>query len=181
MTGLGFLEVLNYHLANQESMGGKMETTMDSIELMNSASSEYNVLRSWLMPNLMKVLGENTRYDYPQRIFEIGAVFKKSPKTDTGVEEVVRMAAATCHKEADYTEIRQCLDSLLTSLGLDYKAVKAEHGSFIPGRVARIVVGGKKVAYIGEIYPKVLENWGVGQPVSCFELNLTEIFGIVKK
>ena len=35
---------------------------------------------------------------------------------------------------------------------------------------------GKKVAYIGEISPSILENWEFEMPVAAFELNLTELF-----
>ena len=181
MVGLGCLETSSYHLTSADDLSRKMETKTEYIELLNSASSDYNVLRTWMTPSLMKILSENTRYDYPQRIFEIGNVFRKNPKTETGIEEFSRIACAVCHRDADYTEIRQFLDVLLSSLGVEYKTAKTDHDSFIPGRVARIHAGGKKIAYIGEIHPKVLANWGIGQPVSCFELNLSELFGLIKK
>ena len=180
MTGLGYLETSSYHLTNADDMNGKMSTDVDCIELLNASTIDYNMLRAWITPNLMKVLGENTRHDYPQRIFEIGSVFKRNPKTETGIEEFTRMAAASCHNDADYTEMRQVLDAFIRSLGLKCRATKTEHGSFIPGRVARITVNGKKVAYVGEIHPEVLGNWGIAQPVSCFELNLTELFGLIR-
>jgi phenylalanyl-tRNA synthetase beta chain len=158
-----------------------MLTDMEFIELLNPSNVEYNILRSWMIPSLMKVLGENTRHDYPQKIFDIGTVFKKNPKTETGVEELTRIACISCHKDANYTEIRQYLDYLLSSLGLKYKVVKTEHPSFIPGRAGRVSVKGKKVAYIGEIHPQVLDNFGIEQPVCVFELNLTDLFEIIKK
>jgi len=65
-------------------------------------------------------------------------------------------------------------------LGLKYEIIEEDHPSFIPGRVARISVNEKKVAYLGEIHPKVLSNFNIEMPVSGFELNLTEIFEITK-
>lgn len=181
MVGFEFLETSGYHLTSAEDMNDRMLTDLDYVELLNPSSTEYNILRSWMIPSLMKVLGENTRYDYPQRIFEIGTVFKKNPKTETGVSEFTRIASVSCHKNANYTEIRQYLDCLLSLLGLQYKITSTEHPSFIGGRVGRVSVKGRKVAYIGEIHPQVLENFGIEQPVACFELNLTELFSVLKK
>ena len=181
MVGLGFIETVTYHLTNKEDMNKKMLTDVDYIELVNPANIEYDILRSWMTPGLMKVLSENTRHDYPQKIFDIGSVFKKNPRKETGVEEFVRIACVSCHKDANYTETRQYLDYLFSSLGLKHKIVKTEHPSFIEGRAGRVSVNGKKIAYIGEIHPKVLDNFGVEQPVCAFELNLTDLFSLLKK
>lgn len=181
MVGLSFLETVTYHLTNREEMNKKMLTNMEFIELLNPSNVEYNILRSWMIPSLMKVLGENTRHDYPHKIFDIGIVFKKNPKTETGVEELTRIACVSCHKDANYTEIRQYLDYMLSSLGLKYKVVKTEHPSFISGRVGRVYVKGKKIAYMGEMHPQVLDNFGIEQPACVFELNLSDLFEIVKK
>jgi len=180
VVGLGFLETSNYHLTNKNDMNKKMGVNLDCVELMNASTLEYDVLRSWVTPGLMKILSQNTRHDYPQRIFEIGTVFRKEPKTETGVGELTRIACASCHKDANYTEIRQYLEYLLGSFGLEWKVKKTEHPSFIPGRVGRVSVKGKNVAYVGEIHPQILDNFGIEQPVCVFELNLTDLFGITK-
>ncbi|UCC91779.1 MAG: phenylalanine--tRNA ligase subunit beta [Candidatus Aenigmatarchaeota archaeon] len=181
MIGLGFLETATYHLTNREDMNTKMLTDLDYVELLNPANIEYDILRSWVLPSLMKVLSENTRHDYPQKIFDIGTVFKKNPAKETSVEEFARIACVSCHKDANYTEIRQYLECMLSSFGLKNKVVKTEHPSFIPGRVGRVSVKGKKIAYVGELHPQVLENFGIEQPVCAFELNLTDLFPLLKK
>ena len=92
-----------------------------------------------------------------------------------------RIAIATSHEKADYTEIRQVLDYIMRCFGLHYDIEEAEHGSFIDGRVGRAIVKGKKVAYLGELNPAVLTEWGLEMPVAALELNLTELFEIVNK
>ena len=39
----------------------------------------------------------------------------------------------------------------------------------------------KKIPYLGEITPNVLLNWGIEVPVAAFELNLMELYEIIKK
>jgi len=66
-------------------------------------------------------------------------------------------------------------------LNVRYEIEETEHPSFIPGRVARIKINNKKIAYIGEISPKVIVNWDLDVPVTALELNLTELFETIKK
>ncbi len=176
LVGLGLLEASSYHLTNEDNQNKNTSLNLDLIKIKNSKSKEYNVLRAWIIPNLIQVLKENKHHEYPQKLFEIGTVFKKNPKTETGVEEPVRLAIITSHKDADYTEVKQFMEYLLNTLGLECKIDDTEHKSFIPGRVGKIFVKNKKIGYIGEIHPQVLSNFDLDMPVSAVELNLTEIF-----
>jgi phenylalanyl-tRNA synthetase beta subunit len=52
----------------------------------------------------------------------------------------------------------------------------AEHASYIPGRVADIFSpDGRRVGAMGEVYPEVLENYGLKHPVSVMELSLEKL------
>ena len=153
-----------------------MNAKPDLVELANSISSEYNFLRAWIIPSLLEVLKNNKHHDYPQNIFTMGTIFKKNEKTETNTEENDRLAVALCNEKADYTRIKQIFDYLMNSLDLKYDAEETEHTSFIGGRVARISINGKKVAYIGEVNPLVIEKFDLIMPVAVFELNLSELF-----
>ncbi|MBN2368454.1 phenylalanine--tRNA ligase subunit beta [Candidatus Woesearchaeota archaeon] len=182
LAGLNMLELSSYHLANKDTQFKRMSFEEGShVEIANSVSEEYNIMRWWMLPQLMQVLQENTHNEYPQNIFESGVVFKLDDKEETGVKEFTRLAAALCGNDADYTKIRQILDYLLRSIGLEYEIKETEHPSFIGGRVGRVYVKGKAVAYIGEIHPFVLENFAVEMPVAAFELNLSEVFSLLSE
>ena len=71
--------------------------------------------------------------------------------------------------------IKQILDSLMDALDLSYVIKETKHSSFIEGRVGRVCVANKEVAYIGEIHPQVLINFDLNYPVAALELNLTEL------
>lgn len=180
LIGMGLMEVKTYHLLSKEELTTKMNSTFGGLEVANPTSAEYEVLRSWIVPSLMNVLNKNKHNEYPQNIFDIGKCFKENPKTETNTEEFYRLGVVLCDADNDFTRAKQILDYLMRMLELDYKVEDTEHPSFIPGRVGRVVVGKQKVAYIGEISPAVLENWDIEMPVSGFELNLTEIFKLIK-
>src|SRR3989338_9099454 len=181
LVGLDLIEASTYNLTNANFQLRKMSVDLPLIELANSISSDYNVLRAWILPSLMEILNKNKHYEYPQKIFTIGAIFKENNKFETNIEENERLAAVIASEKTDYTEIRQILDYLFRSLGLKYEIIEAEHNSFINGRVGRVIVNGKKVAYIGEINPAVLQNWELEIPVAAFEMNLTELYSSINK
>jgi len=179
VVGLGYQEIMSTILTNKDFLYKKMNIKdFGPIEIEDYMSETYSVVRSWILPNLMEVFSKNKHIEFPQKIFEEGLVnIRKSDE----IIEYNRIAIAASHENANYTEVRQVLDYILKCFGLHCDIEEAEHGSFIEGRCARAIVKGKKVAYLGEISPVVLENWGLEMPVAALELNLSEMFEIINK
>ncbi len=175
LAGLGLIECKTYHITNKDFQTKLMNCKAEVVELANALNQEYGVLASWVIPSLMEVLKANKHHEYPQNIFTIGGIFKKDQSKETGILEQERLACMLCSEGSDYTRIRQVLDYLFRMIDMEYKIEVVEHPSFISGRVGRVITNGKKVAYIGEISPSVLENWEIDVPVTAFELNLTEL------
>lgn len=177
--GIGYQEIMSPILTNKDFLYKKMNIEdIGTIEIEDYMSETYSAVRSWLLPNLMEVFSKNKHVEFPQKIFEEGLV--NSRKGDA-IVEINRIAIATSHENSNYTEIRQVLDFIMKCFGLNCDIEEAEHGSFIEGRVGRAIVKGRKVAYLGEINPAVLEQWGLEMPVAALELNLTELFEAVEK
>ena len=172
LIGLGIQEVNTFHLTSESELR-KMDHEMEFVALKNALNEDYTVLRPWLMPSLMKVLGHNKHNEYPQKLFECSIIFNKK------LEEITRLAIVVSHSQTNFTDIKQILDALLSSLGLNYKIEETKHGSFIDGRVGRVSVNGKDIAYIGEVNPAVLSNFSLEMPVSALELNLSELFRLI--
>jgi len=179
LVGLGFIETSTYSLSNNKIQNIMMNTKLDLIEVKNPSSRDYSKLRAWLLPNLMQILSENKHNDYPQKLFELGTIFKKSNKTETKTDENTRLAVMLCEAKTDFTQIKQALDVIMNSLDIKYTIKETDHNSFIPGRVARISVKNKEIAYIGELHPKIIENFGLEFPITALELNLTELFDLL--
>jgi len=175
LVGLGLLETTTFNLTKKECQSILMNTRIPLVELANSISQEYSVLRAWVIPSLMELLGQNRHNEYPQNIFCFGTIFKKNEKEETGIEENERLAVVLCSDSTDYTQIKQVADYLLRCLDIKYSIADAEHDSFIPGRVGRIIVNGSKVGYLGEMHPQVLANWSLEMPVAALEINITEL------
>ncbi len=171
--GLGFQEIMSPILSNKEILYEKMNAEdSGTIELENPMSETYAAVRSWLIPIMMEVLSKNKHVDYPQKIFEQGIA---SARKNSKIKENEKIAFAISHSKADFTEMKQALDAVMSSVGVKYTTEEIEHGSFVKGRSGEIKVNGRQVAIIGEISPEVLAKWGLEMPVAALEINLSEL------
>src|SRR3989338_2658586 len=145
------------------------------LSLKESTEKTINMVRVWLIPDLLRALHNNRNREYPQDIFEINYAIKYDEDSEVKSRGVLRLAVTLCHEKANFTMIKQILDSLMDALDLSYVIKETKHSSFIEGRVGRVCVANKEVAYIGEIHPQVLINFDLNYPVAALELNLTEL------
>ncbi|MEM4336994.1 MAG: phenylalanine--tRNA ligase subunit beta, partial [Candidatus Woesearchaeota archaeon] len=142
------------------------------IEIENPMSESYSVVRNWIIPILLEFVGKNKHAEFPQKIFEEGIITVKGEQP----KDYESLACVSCHKLADFTELKQTLEAVLRSLGIFCDIEEFEHPSFIPGRCGRVIVGGEDIGIIGEIAPEVLVNFEILFPVSAFEMNITKLF-----
>lgn len=181
LTGLGLLETSSYSLIDSKYQTGDCLLDVDVISILDPVSLEYNSLRFWMIPSLLHILQKNKHHEYPQKLFEIGRVFSKDETKENKTKEQERLCVMSCHDKADFTEAKQHLDYVMNHLDIAYDIEETEHPSFIPGRVARISVKGKKVAYVGEVHPQVLQQFELEHPVCTVELNVSEIFEVLEQ
>lgn len=180
LAGLGMFEILNYNLTTKKNqltkMGINEKQEKNIIEVADS-KTDYTVLRKDLSHYLLKTLSENVDAEYPQKIFEIGKVFEN--KDD--IVEKERLSATIT--PGNFTEIRQILEYLLRTIGIEIKLKDPEKypSYFIDGRVAEIMLNDKiSIGFLGEIHPRILKNWKIKTPVALFEISLDEIFELMK-
>ena len=174
MVGMGFTEVMNFILTNERVHYELMRLPPGRpVKLANPVSAEYSMLRELLLPGLMANLAVNVRERYPQKLFEVGDVVLRAEEVETRTRRELHLAAVIAHSRAGYAEVKGCLDALMKALGVrDWSVRAAEHPSFLPGRVAEILVAGRSVGVVGEVHPEVLVNFGLENPVAALELGL---------
>lgn len=172
LTGLNILEVSNYHLTTKRDQYEKMGLKEGGYIEVENSKTDYNILRNNLTHYLLKIFSENVNNEFPQRIFEIGKVFFLK---ENNPDEKETLSLAT--SPGNFTEIKQVLIYLFKMMNLEIKLEEPKEvpNYFIPGRIAEIVLNGKKIGFAGEIHPKILRNWKIRMPVALFEIDFNEI------
>ncbi|NLV26303.1 MAG: phenylalanine--tRNA ligase subunit beta [Methanomicrobiales archaeon] len=169
--GLGYLEVMPFTLSNEDVMYTRMQREPDPrvLRVLHPISEEQTLVRTDLLPLLLDLLRMNKRRELPQRIFHTGDVV-------LDMQTCQKLALASTHPGADFSEAYATTDALMRELGLVYLPQESTDPAFIPGRAADIIVNGKKAGVFGEIHPGVLNRFDIDQPVAGIELDLNIIF-----
>jgi phenylalanyl-tRNA synthetase beta chain len=169
MTGLGFQELTSPVLTSREA-SEKMGIKEEIIEIENPMTTTYSAVRSSILPCLMGCLSKNKNVEYPQKVFEVGECV-----LGIMAKDMTKVAACIADSKVSYEDMASVLDALLRSLGLEYKVKPANDPRFIEGRAGTISLGGDRLGIVGEVSPKVLNNWGLENPAVAFELNVTKL------
>jgi phenylalanyl-tRNA synthetase beta chain len=179
MVGLGYQETLNTTLTNQEILFQKMNLSPSKIvELANPKIVTMTCMRNLLLPSLIEFLSNNTSVEFPQKIFELGKVTLLDETKETRTRDEDWLAAVTSHPQANFSEIKSAIDSLMANFGVEWQIKETLHPSFIEGRVGKVIVNDFEVGFVGEINPVVLEAWKLENPAAAFELNFHRVLGI---
>lgn len=178
MFGMGFTEIMSLNLQSEESHFTKLGMEIDEsyVQVGNPKTVNQRVLRSHLMTGIMETLVKNKKKVVPQRIFEIGPVTVLNPETETGIDEYRHLAFGVIGPDTGYAEVRAVLDSVMRELGLAGEYRVAEHPTFIEGRYAEVSIENDLWARLGEIHPRVLNNFGLAFPIAFCEMRLADPF-----
>ncbi len=175
MIGLGFTEVLNILLTNEDEQYKMMNVNEHPhIRVLNPATREYTMMRTWLIPSLLRNLADNQQHLYPQRLFEIGDVIVPDHTRPEKARRRLSLAAVSCHADASFSEMKGIAEELFRLLGLNIIFTPTAHPSFIDGRVAELRAKDSPVGIMGEVSPSVLESFNLPMPTTAFEVDVEQ-------
>ncbi|AEH60319.1 phenylalanyl-tRNA synthetase, beta subunit [Methanosalsum zhilinae DSM 4017] len=167
MIGLEYFQVMPFTLTNDKIHFEWMcrDKTDDVTYVLHPISEDQTMLRTTILPNLLEILSLNQHRELPQRIFEVGEVVRNE-------ENRMHIAAVSIHPNANFTEVQEIVDAVMREQVLDYNLSESVDPAFMDGRRADIFVDGKKIGVMGEFYPQLISNFGLGQPIAGFEMQI---------
>jgi phenylalanyl-tRNA synthetase beta chain len=173
MIGLGYTEVVNSSLvSNQIQNELTKRNNSEVIQVVESKSQEHNILRDAIMPGLLDNLSKNIHEQYPQKLFETGTIFSKG----NPIQEDIHLAGISAHNDANFSEIKSILQSLLKiGFNIDSETKTSSHLPFSKGKTAYVLVNNKIVGILGEIDSEVVGNFKIREEVKVvgFEIKLS--------
>ncbi|ANC90494.1 phenylalanine--tRNA ligase subunit beta [Azospirillum humicireducens] len=156
------------------------------LRLVNPISSDLDVMRPSVLPNLIQAAGRNADRGFADvRLFEVGAAFRTpAPDGQDTVAAGIRAGAAVPRHWAEKARGVDVFDAKADALAV-LEAVGAPAGNlqvttdapgwYHPGRSGVLRLGPTVMARFGEIHPSVLETLGVKGPVVGFEVMLDAV------
>ncbi len=166
----GYLETITWSFTD-EKINNKFKENLESSKIVNPISSDLNVLRNSLYPNLIFYLKKNLNRGFgDQALFEIGPVFtgKKPGQQITvicGIKKQLIDEDNNLKKNdlIDVFHIKKDLVQSLTELGIGKEDFKVEENTpsyYHPGISGSIVSkdGNFVLGYFGALHPKIISK-----------------------
>lgn len=97
-----------------------------AVRLQNPKTAEYQIVRTSLLPGLLKTLRENKHRPVPMKIFEVADIVVKDETTERRSRNVRRFAAAWYGKASGFEQVHGLLDRVLAMLRA--KVMRGEDG-----------------------------------------------------
>lgn len=177
LVGLGFEDLLNFHLISTTENFDRMGLSSDDdafgaaepATIAEPYSRAYGIVRTWALPSLVMVLENNTHRSYPQDLAEIGLAAHVDSGVNTNVTEERHVAGVLARTDASYEDAKKRVKALARAFDVELETPATEHPSFIDGRTASVVLDGERAGVIGELHPEVLVEHGLEVPVVGFE------------
>lgn len=161
------------------------------VKILNPLGEDYSVMRTFLTPNMMEVLGRNySRKIEAVRAFEIGNCFTENFIDPKGLpDEGYSICIGAYGKDEDFYTLKGMVVELLKAMGIQELTFEAEseYGVYHPGRCARVVAKHVlelemgpveeeiELGIMGEVHPEVMENYGIKTRCYAAELLLDNI------
>jgi phenylalanyl-tRNA synthetase beta chain len=192
----GWTEVLPLILCSHDENFAWLNRKDDgntAVKLANPKTVEFQVVRTSLLPGLLKTIRENKHHAVPIKIFECSDVAFKDLALERKSRNERHFAAAWYGKTSGFEVVHGLLDRIMAMLksafitgeeGLENPAVGDSHywieeldePTYFPGHAASVNlrIAGKDhiIGAFGILHPTVLEKYELKYPVSTLEINI---------
>jgi len=155
----GYLETITWSFTD-EKINNRFRENFQEVKIVNPISSDLNVLRNSLYPNLIYFLKKNIDRGFEnQSLFEIGPSFTgKKPG-----EQITVICGIRKDHILDVYGIKKDLVQTLVELGIDKNETSIDTKTpsyYHPGKSGAIITKKDKklLAYFGAIHPKIIDN-----------------------
>ena len=150
----------------------------NSVVISNPLGEDTSIMRTTALPSMLEILAKNynNRNEYAY-LFEIAKEYIPTTPDKLPVEKNV-LTAGFYGEGVDFYKVKGIAEQVLSRTGVKNFDIKADREQFgyHPGRCAVLTINGEALGVIGEIHPKVTENYGISTRVYCFSLNVDTMF-----
>lgn len=189
LAGAGLSEALLYGFTGEAWLSPFAELGVHPVRVENPLSQEQALMRTTLLPGLLEAvrLGAS-RQRLDCRLYALQRIYRR-PMAIGPSEEPRHLAGVLSGASApgswerakaqtDFYDAKGVVENILDTLGLAPTAIfqRGEGYRFLhPGAFAYVIIGGRRVGFVGQLHPEVQKVFDLKAPVFLFELDFEEL------
>ena len=182
MLALGLSEIMTYSFISPKYYDKirmpENDPRRKSVVISNPLGEDTSIMRTTALPSMLETLARNyNNRNASAALFEIASEYLPTADDKLPIERKM-LLGGMYGAGADFFTVKGAVEQLLERLGvMDWDiAASSEEYSYHPGRCAVLTVGGERLGVLGEIHPQVAENYGIGERVYCFSLDIALMY-----
>ncbi|MDO5041543.1 MAG: phenylalanine--tRNA ligase subunit beta [Peptoniphilus sp.] len=175
---MGYNEFMTFSFVGKSNFD-KLELSKDSelrnvVEIMNPLGEEFSIMRTTLISSLLEVLSKNEHKGNENVAgFEFGNTFIPIKKELPKEEKKLVMGF---YDIGDFYFLKESVKKIFWRVGVtDLEFERVDVPFLHPGRAAQVLVNGKVFGLLGEVHPKVLENFDMKKKTYVAEILFEEL------
>ncbi|KNC95982.1 phenylalanine-tRNA ligase, beta subunit [Spizellomyces punctatus DAOM BR117] len=181
----GYTEVLPFTLCSHDENFAWLnkEDKGEAVKLSNPKTVEYEVVRTSLLPGMLKTINANQHYPRPFKIFEVSDVVFKDDRSEyeRRSRNQRNLCAVYSNNASGFENIHGLLDRIMMKLDVKlvphgdangYYIKESENATFFPGRRADVYYQNEVIGSFGIVHPNVLEKYEISFPCTAIEINV---------
>jgi phenylalanyl-tRNA synthetase beta chain len=190
LAALGLAEIVSWGFVPRAWLAPLGARLAEGVVVKNPISSDYEVMRTSLLPALLDAARRNVARGVPDvGLFEVGPVVWRAPDAKEAPDEPMVAAALLIGRRADWLRPGAAVDfsdgkhvavELLRGMAVASPRFLPVRGGLLhPGAGAAIHVEGRDtpVGLVGEVHPRIARALGVEQRAVYFEVMLDALSG----
>jgi phenylalanyl-tRNA synthetase beta chain len=192
----GYLEVLPLTLSSHDEnfkFLRRVDDNTTAVKLENPKTVEYQVVRTTLVPGILKTIKENRKHSLPIKVFECGDIVLKDDELERGAYNKRKWAAIYAGKTSGFEFVQGLLGKLMQTMRTPWLEHPSEGGrgywieeddknaTFFPGRGAKVWFRSgdgerdQHIGAIGVLHPEVMNYFEVPFAALAVEID-AEVF-----
>lgn len=182
LIALGVNEIMTYSFISPKYYNKVMmpenHPLRNSVVISNPLGEDTSIMRTTALPSMLEILSKNyNNRNESAYLFEIAKEYIPTTPDKLPVEKNV-LTAGFYGEDVDFFKVKGVAEQVLSRAGVKKYDIKADSEQFgyHPGRCAVLTINDETLGIIGEIHPKVRENYGINSRVYCFSLNVDTMF-----
>jgi phenylalanyl-tRNA synthetase beta chain len=186
LLALGYNQAISLSFISHQEAKEFAPSSMEIVEVANPLSEEASVMRTSLVPSMLDMLARNLNYGTTDvRLFEFGNAYEKVGDKAAQYRRATMGASGNAvagdvhEKPRPYTffDMKGDIETLLAAFQYSNLYFDANAGDYYhPGRSARAVMDGRRIAQFGQIHPKVAAEHKLKQDVYVAEFDLERLY-----
>lgn len=193
----GYLEVLPLTLCSHDENFKFLRQNDDgtqAVSLANPKTVEYQVVRTTLIPGILKTIKENRKHSLPIKVFECGDIVLKNPELERRAFNRRNWCAIYAGKTSGFEYVQGLLGKIMQTMRTPWlenpSAMNkrgywieedSDNATFFPGRGAKVFFRASEdaavqhIGAIGVLHPEVMTSFEIPYAASSVEIN-AEVF-----